>query len=76
MIPKSDLEHGAYYAGRCRNASIARWNADNERFYHWRHKFGWNYVETIRHYDDKTLFDVFRPTHKLDTVETPIPMDD
>jgi len=30
----------------CRNATIARWNADENCFYHWREKFGRIYIET------------------------------
>jgi hypothetical protein len=57
-IAKADLVHGAYYQGRCRNATIARWNADEGRFYHWRYKFGW-FVDTICHPEDEQDFDVF-----------------
>ena len=57
-IAKADLVHGAYYQGRCRNATIARWNADDEQFYHWRYKFGW-FVDTICHPEDEQDFDVF-----------------
>ena len=57
-IAKADLVHGAYYQGRCRNATIARWNADDEQFYHWRYKFGW-FVDKICHPEDEADFDVF-----------------
>jgi hypothetical protein len=58
-IAKADLVHGAYYAGRCRNANIARWNAERERFVHWRTKFKFEYTEEICHPDDEEYFDVF-----------------
>jgi len=58
-IAKADLIHGAYYKGRCRNANIARWNADTQRFVHWRTKFKFEYTEEICHPDDDDHFDVF-----------------
>lgn len=58
-MDKSELKHGAYYFGRCRNACVARWNAEEQQFYHWRTKFGSRFVETIKHPDDDRVFDVF-----------------
>ena len=58
-IAKADLVHGEYYRGRCRNASIARWNAETQRFVHWRTKFKFEYTEEICHPDDEKDFDVF-----------------
>ena len=58
-IAKADLVHGEYYRGRCRNATIARWNAETQRFVHWRHKCGFVYTEEICHPDDEQYFDVF-----------------
>ena len=58
-IAKADLVHGAYYKGRCRNAQIARWNAETQRFVHWRTKWGHTYTEEICHPDDEKDFDVF-----------------
>ena len=49
LLPKSALHDGAYYVGRCRNASVARWNARQQCFYHWREKFGRIYIEKIKH---------------------------
>lgn len=59
VIPKTELVHGAYYHGRCRNAVIARWNGEKQRFYHWRHKFGMKFVEDIKAPEDDQYFDVF-----------------
>lgn len=71
-IPKAKLVHGAYYKGRCRNATEARWNGEQQRFYHWRHKFGFKLVETIHAPEDDQVFDVFvaeelieRPTEEI-----------
>ena len=64
-IEKRYLEHGAYYAGRCRNAEIARWNGKTEQFYHWRYKFGSFFIETIKHPEDEDRYDVFVVDHKI-----------
>ena len=40
MIPKAQLRHGVYYRGTCHNATIARWNNDEQKFYHWRTEWG------------------------------------
>jgi hypothetical protein len=73
-IEKANLEHGAYYAGRCRNASEARWNADRQRFVHWRYKFGHEYLEEICHPEDDDLFDVFVVESKIDRPQKEIPL--
>lgn len=56
-LPITALVEGAYYAGRCRNATIARW--DGMRFHHWRRKFGHEFIEKIEHPDNDSTFDVF-----------------
>jgi hypothetical protein len=61
FIPKDKLEHGGYYEGMCRNASVARWDAVKEVFWHWRTKFGSTFPETIKHPSDEDVFDVFYP---------------
>jgi hypothetical protein len=61
MIAKADLVHGAYYYGSCRNASVARWNGETERFIYWRHKFGDRFAEEINHPEDDDGFDLFKP---------------
>lgn len=73
-LKKAELEHGAYYRGICRNAEIARWNAEEQQFYHWRTKFGNTYIETIKHYEDEDHFDVFNAFEKIDTPEKEIPL--
>lgn len=76
LLTKDQLEDGAYYVGRCRNASVARWNAEEGQFYHWREKFGRVYIETIKHPIDEEQFDVFRPIYKLSSAPFAIPFDD
>ena len=58
-INKSDLEHGVYYSGHCRNASEARWDATIQRFIYWRSKFGELFLEEICHPEDDQIYDVF-----------------
>jgi hypothetical protein len=53
--------HGAYYFGMCRNAQIARYNADIDKFIYWRQKFGNVYAEEIGHAGNDNGFDLFRP---------------
>ena len=72
-IAKKDLEHGAYYKGNCRNANEARWNADKNKFVHWRTKFNNTYLEEIRHPEDDKLFDVFVVEEKIETPTKEIP---
>jgi hypothetical protein len=57
------------YAGTCRNASIARWNAIERRFYHWRYKFGFRFVETIKAPEDDDTYDVFYATSVIEPKE-------
>lgn len=58
-LKKTELVHGAYYRGVCRNASEARWHAEVGLFFHWRVKFGDRFLETICHPEDEQHFDVF-----------------
>jgi hypothetical protein len=65
MIPKQDLKHGHYYKGTCRNAAIARWNGEEELFYHFRVKFGTTFIETINCPEDDDKYDVFTAEEDL-----------
>lgn len=69
FIPKSHLIHGAYYEGTCRNASVARWNEIEQCFYHWRYKFGFKFVESIKAPEDDDTFDVFYATSLIEPKE-------
>ena len=73
-VAKADLEHGAYYAGRCRNASEARWDANLQRFVHWRTKFGHKFLEEICHPEDDKHFDVFVVEKKIEIITEDIPL--
>ncbi len=74
-IAKQDLIHGAYYAGSCRNASEARWNADKQVFVHWRTKFNHTFLEEIKHPEDDQLFDVFVVESILENPSKEIPFE-
>jgi uncharacterized protein (DUF433 family) len=78
ILPKDLLVHGHFYKGRCRNATIARWNSSEERFYHWREKFGRIYIRTIRYPTDEEepSLDVFDVVEELPNPKFEIPFDD
>jgi len=59
MIPKNLLIPGHYYAGKCRQAVIARWNGTE--FLNWRSKFGRTFIETISYWTPGGFFDEFKP---------------
>ena len=63
ILPKFELKDGAYYAGRCRNAVTAVWDAENNLFWYIRKKFGVQFPESIRHPEDDQGFglDLFHP---------------
>ena len=69
------LVDGAYYVGRCRNATIARWSAARGCFFHWRQKFDRIFVEEIKHPVDDDHFDVFRVVRELAEPTFEIPLD-
>ena len=75
LISKEQLIDGTYYVGRCRNATIARWSASNDCFYHWRIKFEQVFIEEIKHPVDESYFDVFRPVRVLTESKVEIPID-
>ena len=75
-IAKAELEHGAYYVGRCRNATEARGDANKNRFVHWRTKFGHKYLEEICHPEDDKHFDVFVVEKKTEIIAEDIPLAD
>lgn len=75
FIAKADLKHGSYYRGHCRNAMVARWNAEDGYFWHWRTKFTSKFLECIHHPDDELVYDVFYPHEELSDPEEEIPME-
>lgn len=73
MIPKAQLEVGAYYKGKCRNASVARWNG--EKFIYQRTKFTMVYFDDIDHPEDDRGFDLFKPYDKIYDHDVEIPLE-
>lgn len=65
IIPKDQLIDGNYYAGLCRNAHIARWSANTGRFFHWRYKFGREFIEEIDYFTPDGQWDEFIPVIDL-----------
>ena len=78
ILPRDQLRHGVYYRGRCRNALIARWDAERRVFWHWRVKFNDIFLEKIKHPIDEPRFDVFRVVEEWPNrnFEIPIPLED
>ncbi len=78
MVPMGELEHGAYYHGTCRNAQVARWNADTQRFVYVRVEFSEVFPEEIGYWVDaqpgERRFDEFRPYGKVENPPFEIPM--
>ena len=67
-IPKKDLVHGRYYIGSHRRASVARWDADKEKFIYWRYKFGF-YIDDCNHFEDDNGFALFVPIRETNKEE-------
>lgn len=65
IIPKERLVDENYYAGLCRNARIARWNASAGHFTHWRNKFGRVFLEDIDYFTPDGQWDEFIPVIDL-----------
>lgn len=74
MVPLEQLEHGAYYTGKCRNAVVARWNAETQKFIYMREKFRFVYPEEILYWVEGHHFDEFRPYAKLENPPFEIPL--
>jgi len=70
IIPKNQMVDGMWYAGKCRNARVALWDAKNEVFVHIRYKFGYM-VDTIEHFEDvkDKSVDGFIPIEKIETLD-------
>lgn len=73
MITKANLIIGAYYNGKSRNASLARWNGS--KFIYMRTKFMDTYPEAINHEEDFSGFDCFKPLTLETDPEFDIPLE-
>ena len=78
MVPREQLEHGAYYHGICRNATVARWNAERQEFVHWRTKFHDVFPEAIGYWTEarpgEQRFDEFQPFGRMASPPFEIPL--
>jgi hypothetical protein len=72
VIPKIQLITGAYYNGRCRNTTLARWNG--KKFIYQRTKFGDTYFESICCPEDDSVYDVFIATSVCENPEIVLPL--
>lgn len=80
LLAKKDLVDGLYYYGHCRNARVARWDANGKprvgvedgptgRFVHIRTKFGGSFPESINHPEDDNGFDFFIPVAEIQPLD-------
>lgn len=67
-IPKVDLIDGQCYIGNHRNATIAKWDAENNVFVYWRHKFNSIFEDQCNHFEDDNKYALFVPI-RLSTQE-------
>lgn len=72
LLKISDLIDGKYYEGKCRNASVAMWDAKKQCFVYMRSKFGQKFPETIQHPANDNRFDLFTPVKEVIPTESQI----
>lgn len=60
-LPKTALVDQEYYKGYCKNATVAVWDADNQRFWYVSHKWDTPFYEAVQHASDDNGFDLFYP---------------
>ena len=60
-IPKKDLVDGQYYAGDHRNATIARWDANQNKFIYMRTKWNATFEDDCNHFEDDDGYALFVP---------------
>lgn len=65
VIRKEDLIDGKYYLGICRNAEVAKWDAEKNVFSYLRQKFNLKYFEEINHISDDDGYDLFIPIEEI-----------
>lgn len=71
IIFKESLKKDKFYYGRCRNASIAKWNG--QQFIYIRQKFNNRFKENINHFEDDNGFDLFIPLFEISEEDIKIP---
>jgi hypothetical protein len=60
-IPKKDLVDGQFYAGDHRNATIARWDANKNKFIYMRTKWNATFEDDCNHFEDDDGYALFVP---------------
>ena len=60
-IQKKDLVDGQFYAGDHRNATIAKWDAEKNKFIYMRTKWGATYEDDCNHFEDDDGYALFVP---------------
>jgi hypothetical protein len=78
FLPLEQLVHGAYYRGKCRNAHVARWNAETQKFIYMREKFRRVFPEEIGYWiaakPGEHRFDEFKPYALMEIPPFEIPL--
>jgi hypothetical protein len=64
LLRKEELKDGLYYYGHCRNASVAKWNAEKQLFTYMRTKFCDRFPEDIDPYFIDNGYDQFYPYYE------------
>jgi len=67
-VPKNQLEDGNWYYGNYRNANFGKWNANTQKFDHYRWKFGWM-EDDCNHFEDDNGYALFVPLRKVNETE-------
>lgn len=60
-IQKKDLVDGQFYAGNHRNATIAKWDVEKNKFTYMRTKWGTTYEDYCNHFEDDDGYALFVP---------------
>lgn len=61
LIPINKLKDNQYYLGTCKNASVAKWDEKNKKFFYMLWKFGHGFPESVYHPENDKGCDVFIP---------------
>lgn len=65
LLRPDQLEHGAYYRGQCKAATVARWHGELKRFVFLRPQFGGKVIDQIAHPAQGKTHDIFMPLEKV-----------
>lgn len=60
-IPKDKLIDGQFYKGNHRQAKVAKWNDQKQKFIYLRNKFGHTFEDTCNHFEDDDGYALFVP---------------